>query len=127
MASFPADVGEIPLYRGDSRTLLFTFKDGTVDGTAIDLTAYGSVVTAQARKSADGTVLLSLDTSSSDLASGIVAAAVSPDDWTAIAAQFSRKGKVGFDIQIADSDGSRVTTVVAGQLVISPDYTHADA
>lgn len=126
MASFPADVGEIPLYRGDSRTLMFVLREGTVDGTVMDLTGYGTVVTASARKSPDGTVLLDLDTSSSDLVNGIVAAAVSPDDWVAIDAQFSRRSTVGFDIQIADADGSRVTTVVAGKFVVSPDFTHAD-
>jgi hypothetical protein len=124
MASFPADVGEIPLYRGDSRTLTFTFKDA--DAAAIDLSAYGSVVTAQARKTADGTVLLTLDTSGSNLAGGIVAVGISPDDWEPIEATFSKGGKLGFDVQ-ADADGSRVTTVVKGTFKVTADYTHEDA
>ena len=80
-------------------------------GAPWDLSQLGSVVTAQARKTANGTVILTLDTTASDLAGGVVSMAIAPSDWALIGGQFGLAITLGFDAQIADSDGSRVTTV----------------
>ena len=101
-------------------------KDPKAVGEPYDQTALGTVTTAMARLLPDGQVLITFDTSATDLAAGLVVVSVAAADWQAIGAQFPAALTIGFDVQVADAaTPGRVTTIIAGSLAVDPDYTHA--
>jgi hypothetical protein len=110
----------IPLYRGDSRTLRFELYSDDAHTQPIDLTGYGPVVTAQLRANPDAELLEPLTVDASAAAAGVLIITVTPGSWAALAGV----GTAGFDVQFASTDGSQVTTVLAGKVRVTKDFTH---
>lgn len=89
-------------------------------GALMDLSGLGTVVTCMARKAPDGAELIELDTGETDLAGGTVRIAIAPADWDTLAPYTA----LGFDVQVATSDGTGVTTLIAGTFAVTKDFTY---
>lgn len=94
--------------------------DPNAVGGPINLTAFGSVITSKLRKKQDDFVVVTVDTSESDLENGSLVMSITADDWNDMATYRT----LGFDIEIATPDRSSVTTLVVGTLTIGKDYTY---
>lgn len=95
--------------------------DGDAVGAGADLSGLGTLVAAAARQGPDKDVVLTLNTSASDLAAGVVAVTIAPGDWDPMA-EYSQ---LSFDVEVSDAPRTMVTTVVRGSFVITQDFTHA--
>jgi hypothetical protein len=112
----------LSLWRGDSRTLTFRFWADVNKTVPIDLTAYGSVFSAQVRLSPGDPLLAGLDVDASQVATGVLTVRFTPATWASIGRDVKA---AGYDVQAASTAGDDVTTLVTQKLKVSGDYTHA--
>ncbi len=110
----------IPLYRGDSFSMPVRVFSDAEQTTPVDLTLFGSVFTAQLRTTFRAAVEVPFDVDDTDAATGVLVLSLTPAQTGAL-----DRGSYGFDAQAANADATVVTTLIAGKLAVSGDYTRA--
>lgn len=122
--AWPLKLAATKLYRGDTRVLVYRFWTDDTKTVGADMTAFGSVFTAQVRQNPDATVEIPLDVDASLAAGGMGQAGqftitIHPADWAVWPAI-----SVGWDLQAANSDSSAIKTLIASRFTVDKDFTH---
>ena len=120
--SWPVNVKNIGLYRGDTKSLRFRFWNDAANTIPSDMTPLGTVWKAQVRETPDGPKLADLAVDASDAATGEIVVHVSVGVWAT-----ANLSLMVWDLEASDdaTTPTSVTTVVRGTFLVTGDVTHA--
>lgn len=110
----------VNVWRGDSLSIPVRVWSDAAKTVPVDLTGFGSVFTAQARRTFSDTAFVAFAVASSAAITGQLTLSLTPAQTAALV-----NGAYGFDVQAADAGGTSVTTLLTGELAVSGDFTHA--
>lgn len=109
----------IAAYRGDTLTIPVKVWSDAAMTQPVDLTAFGTVFTSQARTDRLAPIAIAFTVDASLASTGVLTLKLTAAQTAAL-----NGSKYFFDVQAANSDASVVTTIVTGSLVLSGEYTH---
>lgn len=117
--ALPAVLPEaIAVWRGDSLSVPLRFWSDAAKTIPVDLTGFGSVFTAQARRSTSATSDVPFAVDATAAATGLLTLGLTPTQTAALV-----NGSYGFDVQAANGGATSVTTLLTGRLTVAGDFT----